>query len=105
MSRIIICLSFLAISFAAVSQKYKPVDEGSKVHFEIKNFGINTGGDLSGLAGDINFVPANVGACSFNVSVSVNTIDTDNGSRDKHLKSDEYFDAEKYPLITLKFIK
>ena len=105
MSRIILCLSFLAISFAAVSQKYKPVDDGSKVHFEIKNFRINTGGDLSGLAGDINFVSGNVADCSFNVSASVNTIDTDNGSRDKHLKSSEYFDAEKYPVITLKSTK
>ena len=30
-----------------------PVDAGSKVHFTIKNFGIKTGGDLSGLKGEI----------------------------------------------------
>jgi polyisoprenoid-binding protein YceI len=105
MYRILLCLSFLTISLAAVSQKYKPADEGSKVHFVIKNFGINTGGDLSGLAGDINFVPANVAACSFDVSVNVNTIDTDNGPRDKALRSSEYFDAEKYPRINIKSTK
>jgi Uncharacterized conserved protein len=105
MSRIILCLGLLAVSFAGISQKYKPADEGSKVHFVIKNFGINTGGDLAGLTGDINFVPANITACSFDVSVSVNTIDTDNGTRDKDLKSDKYFDADKYPVITIKSTK
>lgn len=105
MSRLLLCLSFLIISFAAISQKYRPADEGSKVHFVVKNFGINTGGDFSGLAGDINFVPANVAACSFDVSVNVSTIDTDNESRDKALKSIEYFDAEKYPVINIKSTK
>lgn len=101
MSRLILCFSFLIFSFAAVSQKYKPADAGSKVHFIIKNFGIGTGGDLSGLKGDINFNPANVTACNFNVSVAVNTIDTDNQMRNKDLKGKSYFDAEKYPVITI----
>jgi len=105
MTRILISFSLLLLSFAALSQKYKPVDEGSKVHFIIQNFGIDTGGDLSELKGDITFVPANISASSFDVSVSVNTIDTDNESRDKHLKSNSYFDAETYPVITLKSTK
>lgn len=105
MTRILLSFSFLLFSSVAISQKYKPVDEGSKIHFIIKNFGIDTGGDLAGLTGDINFTPARVATCSFDVSVSVNTIDTDNDSRDKHLKSSSYFDAETYPEITLKSTK
>jgi polyisoprenoid-binding protein YceI len=105
MLRILLSFSFLVFSFTAISQKYKPVDEGSKVHFIIKNFGIDTGGDLSELTGDITFVPSNITASSFTVSVNVNTIDTDNESRDKHLKSSSYFDAETYPLITLTSTK
>ncbi len=101
MSRLLLCFTFLIFSFAAISQKYKPADAGSKVHFVIKNFGINTGGDLSGLKGDINLVPANVAACNFNVSVDVNTIDTDNNMRDKDLKGKSYFDAEKFSAITM----
>ena len=105
MSRLLLFFSFLIFSLASFAQKYKPVDEGSKVHFIIKNFGIDTGGDIAGLAGDINFVPAKVTTSSFNVSVDVSTIDTDNGNRDKHLRSNEYFDVEKYPVITLKSTK
>lgn len=105
MSRLILSFTFLIFSFAAISQKYKPADVGSKVHFTIKNFGINTGGDFSGLSGNINFVPANITTSSFNVSVSANTVDTDNGMRDKELKGKTYFDAEKYPEITITSTK
>ena len=105
LKKLLISFSFLLFSFFAISQNYKPVDAGSKVHFVIKNFGISTGGDLHGLSGNINLVPSNISASSFDVAVNVNTIDTDNENRDTHLKSPEYFNAEKYPLITLKSTK
>ena len=79
------------ISTAVHAQKYTPGDEGSKVHFNIKNFGIKTGGDLSGLKGEILFFTTDMSACHFNVTVDAATIDTDNGSRDKHLKSADFF--------------
>lgn len=105
MSRILFFFSFFILNFVASAQKYTPTDAGSKIHFIIKNFGIDTGGDLSEITGIINFVPAKISASSFNVSVSVNTIDTDNDKRDNHLKGKDYFDAEKYPVITLKSSK
>lgn len=93
-------LSFaLVISFNSKAQDYIPVDAGSKIHFVIKNFGINTGGDFSGLKGIIHFSPDQISACKFDVTVAVATIDTDNKMRDKNLVSDEYFDAEKFPVI------
>jgi polyisoprenoid-binding protein YceI len=98
--RYVIYLFFL-LPLAAAAQNYKPVDTGSKVHFVIKNFGINTGGDFTGLKGDINFVPDDVANCKFDVSVAANTIDTDNSTRDNHLRSDEYFDVAKYPEIRI----
>ena len=105
MQRLLLSFSFLIFSFAAISQKYKPLDAGSKVHFIIKNFGIETGGDFTGLAGDISFIPANITTSSFDVSVSVKTIDTDNDMRDKDLKAKKYFDADTYPAITIKSTK
>ena len=78
-----------------------PVDQGSKVHFVIKNFGFKTGGDFSGLKGTIKFDPKNPGASSFDVTVNSSTIDTDNDSRDGHLKKEEFFDVKKYPTIRM----
>ncbi len=95
-------LAFLIlISINAHSQNYTPVDGGSKVHFIIKNFGINTGGDFSGLKGQIVFSPEKSAESKFEVTVSASTIDTDNQMRDKNLVSDEYFDAAKFPVIKI----
>jgi polyisoprenoid-binding protein YceI len=95
---------FFFITSSIFAQKYTPTDEGSKVHFSLKNFGIKTGGQLSGLKGEILFFTTDLTACSFNVSVDASTVDTDNSSRDRHLKR-EYFDAEKYAEITIASTK
>jgi polyisoprenoid-binding protein YceI len=71
----------------------------------IKNFGIKTGGDFKGLKGNIKFYPANPTASSFDVTVDAGTVDTDNESRDGHLKKEEYFDVEKYKTIEFKSTK
>ena len=95
----------LLLSTAIHAQKYTPGDEGSKIHFTIKNFGIKTGGDLSGLKGEIYFFTTDLAACHFDVSIDPSTVDTDNGSRDSHLKGSEYFDVEKFPLISITSTK
>lgn len=101
--KILISIAFLFGFFAfAKAQQYKPIDEKSEVKFTIKNFGINTGGSLSGLKGSIKFNPSEVAGSVFNVSVDVNTINTGIEGRDKHLKKDEYFDAEKFSTISFE---
>ena len=99
MKSLLICLLFFSLN--AIAQSYAPVDSSSKVHFVIKNFGINTGGDLTGLKGNITFSPNNLAASDFNVSVAASTVNTDNSMRDKSLTGDEYFDVPKFPLITI----
>src|SRR5258706_2866044 len=89
----------LSSALSIYAQSYKPVDNKSEIKFTIKNFGINTGGSLSGLKGTINFNPSNLAASSFNVSVDVNTINTGVDMRDDHLKKEEYFNTAKYPTI------
>jgi len=102
MKRIIVSFSVLILSFALFSQSYTPVDQGSKVHFVIDNFGIATGGDFKGLSGAIKFDPANLTASDFDVSIDANTVDTDIEARDNHLRKAEYLDVKTYPRISLK---
>jgi polyisoprenoid-binding protein YceI len=97
------CILF--VSLGASAQKLTPVDSASKIHFVIKNFGINTGGDLSGLKGKITFSPSDLSACSFDVSVDASTVNTDNSMRDKSLTGEEYFDAARFPLLTITSTK
>jgi polyisoprenoid-binding protein YceI len=105
MKQLVVLFSITLLYQFGFSQTLTPVDASSKVHFVIKNFGIKTGGDFTGLKGSISFNPSNLATSSFNVSVDAKTVDTDNGSRDEHLSEDEYFDVQKYPLITMKSTK
>jgi len=99
------CLLLFILSSVSHAQTYIPADEGSKVKFVIKNFGINTGGTFQGLSGSIIFDPDNIAVDSFNVSVASKTVDTDIEARDKHLQKAEYLDAEKFPTINFQSSK
>lgn len=98
-------LLLLSINSIHAQMILTPTDEGSKVNFVIKNFGIRTNGVLTGLKGIIKFDPKNVSLWAFDVTVDASTIDTDNSSRDKHLKKADYFDVTKYPVIRIKSTK
>lgn len=90
--------AFIAMSF--ISGDLRPVDTNEAVTFTIKNFGINTSGGIKGLRGIIKWDAANPSASVFNVTVDATTINTGIEMRDNHLKKDEYFDVEKYPVIS-----
>lgn len=92
-------LFFLFLNHKAF-RNFKPVDEGSKVHFTIKNFGIKTNGSFKKIDGEIFFDPKVIDKSVFNVTVQASTIDTDNSVRDKSLRED-YFETVKYPLIRM----
>lgn len=72
------------------------------VKFKIKNMGLWVNGSLKGLDATIRFDADALAESSIEASVDVKTIDTGNEKRDNHLRADDYFDAEKYPKITLK---
>jgi polyisoprenoid-binding protein YceI len=93
----------LSVAKIAFSQSKFSITK-STITFKIKNLGINTGGSISGFKGDILFDPTHLDASSIAASVETNTINTANGTRDEHLKSDSYFDVAKYPKITVKSV-
>ncbi|MEP7236748.1 MAG: YceI family protein [Ferruginibacter sp.] len=103
-SNLVIALVIFSSATKAQSV-YTPVDGDSKVHFVIKNFGIKTGGDFTGLKGTIKFNPASFATSVFDVTVDAGTIDTDNEGRDGHLKKAEYFDVATYKTIQFKSTK
>lgn len=79
-----------------------PDDANSHVGFVINNFGISIDGSFNGLAGDIQFDGNHPTQAKFDVTVKTATINTGNKKRDNHLRSDDFFDAVKFPLIRIK---
>ncbi len=57
----------------------------------------DAGGEFKDFKGNIVFDEQNPGAGKFDVLVDVASINTGNGLQNKHAKSDEWFDAAKYP--------
>lgn len=74
--------------------------DGVKINFEMPSEKVK--GSVSGFQATINFDKENVKASSIEGTVDVNTLETGTKMRDKHLKSNDFFDAEKYPTIGFK---
>jgi polyisoprenoid-binding protein YceI len=102
MKRMVLAFYSFVFSFILLAQTYTPIDNGSKVHFVVDNFGIATGGDFTGLTGTITFDPANPVNADFDVSVDANTVNTDITARDNHLRRAEYLDVKNYPKLSFK---
>jgi polyisoprenoid-binding protein YceI len=94
----------IMLAACSVSVKAQDIITRSAITFEIKNMGITTGGSISGLLAKVHFTPENLNASTLEASVEVNTINTENSSRDEHLRSEDFFDVARYPKITLKSI-
>ncbi len=104
MKRYTAIVLFLLLASFAFAQSRHPVVGHTVITFQVKNLGINIGGNFSGFKGDLQFDPAHLDSSTIAASVDAKTINTDNDGRDEHLRSDSYFDVEKYPAITMKSV-
>lgn len=73
----------------------------STAEFRVRHMMIsNVRGRFTGIAGNLIFHPADLAQSSVEASIDVATIDTRDPQRDTHLKSADFFDAEKFPALT-----
>jgi polyisoprenoid-binding protein YceI len=91
-------ICFLGMIRTAFSQLH-PVVKESSIHFNIRNFGFKTGGSLACPEGSILFTPDDLSKSSFHITIKSESINTDNDTRDEHLREEDYFNVKKYPLI------
>ncbi|MGA2648947.1 MAG: YceI family protein [Terracidiphilus sp.] len=75
----------------------------SVAEFKVKHMMIsNVKGSFHGLSGTLQLDETDRTHSVVEASIDVNTINTGDAQRDGHLKSAEFFDAEKFPTITFK---
>lgn len=77
------------------------INDGYSVKFK----GKDTEGVFKKMTGDISFNENDLSSSKFSVSVEVSSINTGNGMKNKHAKSDKWLDATKYPSITFNSSK
>jgi polyisoprenoid-binding protein YceI len=72
----------------------------TKVGFSVRHFGISeTDGFFRNYAGVVQTVKEDFSDLQVTVTVQVDSIDTNDAARDKHLKADDFFYAEKFPVM------
>ena len=73
----------------------------SEVQFKVKHLVISTvTGAFKSFEGSLETDSEDFQNAKVNITLDVNSIDTNQEQRDGHLKSGEFFDAEKYPKIS-----
>jgi len=100
-----ILLFTIALFFAQTIFAQTIDSEASKVEFEVSNLGRKVKGSLSKLEGTVNFNIDNLEESSFEASLDPSTVTTKSSARDEHLRTDDFFGVEEFPLLKIKSTK
>ena len=94
----VILLLLVTLPVLALGQELKLDTKNAKVTFVFESE--NLQGTVGGVEATIKFNPSDPGSSKIDGSAKVATLSTGNSRRDDHLKSDDFFNAEKYPKMT-----
>jgi len=99
---LLIAFAFLGnISTQAQDVPHWKIDNShASVNFSVNHFFSAVTGKFKEFSGDFNFDPDNAAASSFNFTIQVASVDTDDEERDDHLQSGDFFDAKEYPTMS-----
>lgn len=90
----LLLLTGVIFSFAPATTGWKV---GSDYNISFSATGVS--GIFKTFSGTIDFDPANLSTSKFAMTINVASINTGNAMQNKHAKSADWFDAEKYPDI------
>ena len=96
-------LLLAALPASAQTASYAIDPNHSEVDFSIRHMAISTvHGRFAIKSGTILLNPADLTKSSVSALIDTSTVDTNTPNRDKDLRSDKFFDVEKYPTATFK---
>lgn len=72
----------------------------SEAVFQVRHLITKVRGRFTDFSGTIQFDPAQPEVSSVSITISAASIDTGTPDRDTHLKSEDFFHAEKFPALT-----
>ena len=99
---------FLLIGFftaRAEAATYAVDQDHTSVSFKIKHLFSKVQGQFKKFEGSVDYEAGKPEAWKTSGSIDVESIDTNVPQRDKHLKSADFFDAAKYPTITIDGVR
>ncbi len=103
LSALLVLAAGLVFLFPGNAQagKYKIDSAHTSVHFKVKHMMVAwTRGEFTEVSGTIDLDREALASSSAEIVIEIDSIDTDNGKRDTHLKSGDFFAAKKHPQMT-----
>jgi len=93
----------LVLASLARAEKWEIDVAHSSVGFSVRHMVVTkTHGKFNEFTGYIDFDGKNVEKGLVEITAQIASIDTDNKKRDDHLRSPDFFDVEKFPVMTFK---
>lgn len=91
------------VALPVLAQETWTVDKGhSTATFKIRHFTANVVGQFRDFDGTITLDRANPAKSAVEFTIQAASIDTGSENRDKHLRSADFFETDKYPTISFK---
>lgn len=101
--RTLIVLAGLSIAATLNAQDVYKIDAvHSQIGFKIRHLVAKSSGRFAKFEGAITVDTKDIAKSKVEVTIDAASINTDNEARDKHLRSADFFDVEKFPTITFK---
>lgn len=101
MKKTLIAIAVMTSAFVANAQNWKVDPSHTKITFNTKYLVISdVEGEFKDFEGTFTSSKPDWTDLKTNISVKVASISTNNEMRDNHLKSDDFFNSEKFPTIT-----
>ncbi len=96
----------ISLPASAGTTTYQIDPRHSSADFGVTHLMISTvRGEFHGVTGTVVVDDSNIANSSVDVAIDATTVNTREPDRDKHLKSEAFFDVAKYPTITFKSTK
>ena len=93
----------LIVSFALAEAEKWEIDKAhSNIYFDVRHTYATVRGQFDDFSGTLQFDPDNMALSSVKFEVKTTSINTGIPNRDNHLRSEEFFAVNKYPLMTFQ---
>ena len=104
--RTLLTLALASVSLFAETTTWKIDQNHSAASFGVKHMMVSTvRGTMGKVTGTVVCDSADVSKSAVNAEIDVTGLSTQNENRDKHLKSGDFFDVEKFPKMTFQSTK